>query len=239
MIAWTYISNYLNKNVTWGSSNVNKSVKLKILVLVSTSQDIHHDRFFHINNLFPLLILFLSTSTSAQVLNLFLALLLSSFSGDNMSAPDDEGENNLQIAIGRINRGIDWAKAYIIGQVRGLLGLKPKKGDGEEDDEDDHVKSNNLVLNHLDSGEPEVKKVEGVWGREDDTSHDDSFTNALTLKVPIAKGESDFDTHDEDSVSEYEHEAEDDKKTKVGLNSCTCLHMDCHLDISNCGKFVN
>ncbi|XP_012672299.2 sodium channel protein type 4 subunit alpha B isoform X2 [Clupea harengus] len=148
------------------------------------------------------------------VLNLFLALLLSSFSGDNMSAPDDEGENNLQIAIGRINRGIDWAKAYIIGQVRGLLGLKPKKGDGEEEDEDDHVKSNNLVLNHLDSGEPEVKKVEGVWGREDDTSHDDSFTNALTLKVPIAKGESDFDTHDEDSVSEYEHEAEDDKKTK-------------------------
>uniref|UniRef100_A0A6Q2WRZ3 Sodium channel protein n=1 Tax=Esox lucius TaxID=8010 RepID=A0A6Q2WRZ3_ESOLU len=40
------------------------------------------------------------------VLNLFLALLLSSFSSDNLSAPDDDGEmNNLQIALGRIKNG--------------------------------------------------------------------------------------------------------------------------------------
>lgn len=156
-------------------------------------------------------------SVSAQVLNLFLALLLSSFSGDNLAPPDDDGENNLQIAIGRITRGIDWVKAFIIGHIRKLLGLKPKKGEGEEEgeEEEDHIKSNNLDLNHLDSGELELKKVDGVWGWADDTGHDGSYTNALTLKVPIAKGESDFETHDEDSASEYENEAEDEEKIKV------------------------
>ena len=50
-------------------------------------------------------------SVSPQVLNLFLALLLSSFSADNLSAPDEDGEmNNLQIAIARIQRGIGWLR---------------------------------------------------------------------------------------------------------------------------------
>uniref|UniRef100_A0A8P4GKH7 Sodium channel protein n=1 Tax=Dicentrarchus labrax TaxID=13489 RepID=A0A8P4GKH7_DICLA len=41
------------------------------------------------------------------VLNLFLALLLSSFSSDNLSAPDEDGDlNNIQIAIARINIGV-------------------------------------------------------------------------------------------------------------------------------------
>uniref|UniRef100_A0A674P4N6 Sodium channel protein n=1 Tax=Takifugu rubripes TaxID=31033 RepID=A0A674P4N6_TAKRU len=48
------------------------------------------------------------------VLNLFLALLLSSFSGDNLTTQDDEGENNLQIAINRINRAMSWTKTYIL-----------------------------------------------------------------------------------------------------------------------------
>lgn len=135
-----------------------------------------------------------------------------------MAPPDDDGENNLQIAIGRITYGIDWVKTFITGNIRNLLGLKPKKSEGEEEGEEEevHIKSNNLVLNHLDSGEPELKKVDGVWGWVDDTGHDGSFTNVLTLNVPIAKGESDFETHDEDSASEYENEAEDEKKTKVG-----------------------
>uniref|UniRef100_A0A8B9MA52 Sodium channel protein n=1 Tax=Accipiter nisus TaxID=211598 RepID=A0A8B9MA52_9AVES len=45
------------------------------------------------------------------VLNLFLALLLSSFSADNLSAPDEDGEmNNLQLAFARINRGLQYVK---------------------------------------------------------------------------------------------------------------------------------
>lgn len=47
-----------------------------------------------------------------EVLNLFLALLLSSFSADNLAATDDDGEpNNLQLAVARIKRGIAWFKA--------------------------------------------------------------------------------------------------------------------------------
>lgn len=52
-----------------------------------------------------------------QVLNLFLALLLSSFSGDNLAAPEEEGENNLQIAINRISRAVAWMKSWVMGHV--------------------------------------------------------------------------------------------------------------------------
>uniref|UniRef100_A0A3Q3FG41 Sodium channel protein n=1 Tax=Labrus bergylta TaxID=56723 RepID=A0A3Q3FG41_9LABR len=48
------------------------------------------------------------------LLNLFLALLLSSFSSDNLSAPDDDGEmNNLHIAIHRITRGLGWCRRQV------------------------------------------------------------------------------------------------------------------------------
>uniref|UniRef100_A0A3B3IKS9 Sodium channel protein n=1 Tax=Oryzias latipes TaxID=8090 RepID=A0A3B3IKS9_ORYLA len=48
------------------------------------------------------------------LLNLFLALLLSSFSSDNLSAPDDDGEmNNLHIAIHRITRGLAWLRRQV------------------------------------------------------------------------------------------------------------------------------
>uniref|UniRef100_A0A3Q4GKS0 Sodium channel protein n=1 Tax=Neolamprologus brichardi TaxID=32507 RepID=A0A3Q4GKS0_NEOBR len=49
-----------------------------------------------------------------SLLNLFLALLLSSFSSDNLSAPDDDGEmNNLHIAIHRITRGLAWCRRQV------------------------------------------------------------------------------------------------------------------------------
>uniref|UniRef100_A0A674A8X1 Sodium channel protein n=1 Tax=Salmo trutta TaxID=8032 RepID=A0A674A8X1_SALTR len=59
------------------------------------------------------------------VLNLFLALLLSSFSSDNLSAPDDDGEmNNLQIALGRIKSGMGWLRSQVslVSLVANTLG---------------------------------------------------------------------------------------------------------------------
>lgn len=56
-----------------------------------------------------------------QVLNLFLALLLSSFSGDNLAAPEDEAENNLQIAINRINQAVAWTKFWILEHIWALV----------------------------------------------------------------------------------------------------------------------
>uniref|UniRef100_A0A4W5N5D7 Sodium channel protein n=1 Tax=Hucho hucho TaxID=62062 RepID=A0A4W5N5D7_9TELE len=64
------------------------------------------------------------------VLNLFLALLLSSFSADNLAATDDDSEmNNLQIAVGRIQRGVAWVKATIRQVIQRLfLGGGATKG---------------------------------------------------------------------------------------------------------------
>uniref|UniRef100_A0A7N6BJG1 Sodium channel protein n=1 Tax=Anabas testudineus TaxID=64144 RepID=A0A7N6BJG1_ANATE len=132
------------------------------------------------------------------VLNLFLALLLSSFSGDNLSAGDDDGEmNNLQIAIGRITRGIDWTKAFIIRTVLQILGRKPKEpGEGQPDAVDSKVEG--IEMNHLDSSQT-CKMEDGisnclVEGRPSGFIVD----GELSLNVPIAQVESDFENLGED-----------------------------------------
>ncbi|XP_060036394.1 sodium channel protein type 5 subunit alpha [Erinaceus europaeus] len=62
------------------------------------------------------------------VLNLFLALLLSSFSADNLTAPDEDGEmNNLQLALARIQRGLRFVKRTTWDFCCGLLQHRPPK----------------------------------------------------------------------------------------------------------------
>ncbi|XP_057561796.1 sodium channel protein type 5 subunit alpha isoform X7 [Hippopotamus amphibius kiboko] len=62
------------------------------------------------------------------VLNLFLALLLSSFSADNLTAPDEDGEmNNLQLALARIQRGLRFTKRTSWDFCCGLLRRRPRK----------------------------------------------------------------------------------------------------------------
>nr|AVX46624.1 sodium channel voltage gated type IV alpha A [Apteronotus albifrons] len=135
------------------------------------------------------------------VLNLFLALLLSSFSGDNLSASDDDGEiNNLQIATGRISRAIGWVKNFIISTVQWVLGRKPPSNDGAVgrggDSED---KKDTLPLNYLDSG----KFVDGMT----------NCVESPVLNVPIAKGESEIEEYESaDSLAEEEK----DKKCALG-----------------------
>ncbi|XP_062490733.1 sodium channel protein type 4 subunit alpha isoform X1 [Pezoporus occidentalis] len=129
------------------------------------------------------------------VLNLFLALLLSSFSADSLAASDDDGEmNNLQIAIGRITRGIDFVKASVITLLRRLW--KGKKVAPEEEQEPN--KADNSVLNHVDTGqEPKSEYLDGVTGKEhffmDELDHMNFINNPnLTVQVPIASEESDL-----------------------------------------------
>uniref|UniRef100_A0A671WLD6 Sodium channel protein n=1 Tax=Sparus aurata TaxID=8175 RepID=A0A671WLD6_SPAAU len=63
------------------------------------------------------------------LLNLFLALLLSSFSSDNLSAPDDDGEmNNLHIAIHRITRGLAWCRQQVTCPVLQSVHLSSQRG---------------------------------------------------------------------------------------------------------------
>ncbi len=157
-----------------------------------------------------------------QVLNLFLALLLSSFSGDNLSAGDDDGEmNNLQIAIGRITRGIDWFKAFAIRTVLQILGRKPKEPEDDPMDDED-PKTEGIEMNHLDSS-PDFKIADGianclVEGRPSGIIVD----GELSLNVPIALGESDFENlgeDDEDDEDDTDHDSEisDEKHHSVSI----------------------
>uniref|UniRef100_A0A3P8RYC3 Sodium channel protein n=1 Tax=Amphiprion percula TaxID=161767 RepID=A0A3P8RYC3_AMPPE len=145
------------------------------------------------------------------VLNLFLALLLSSFSGDNLSAGDDDGEmNNLQIAIGRITRGIDWLKAFIIQTLRQILHMKPKEPDEGPGDNVD-PKMEGIEMNHMDSSQT-FKLADGIMdclveGRPSGFIVD----GELSLSVPIAQGESDFEDLDEDE----EDDKDDDQDSSV------------------------
>uniref|UniRef100_A0A8C7IDC8 Sodium channel protein n=1 Tax=Oncorhynchus kisutch TaxID=8019 RepID=A0A8C7IDC8_ONCKI len=101
------------------------------------------------------------------VLNLFLALLLSSFSADNLAATDDDSEmNNLQIAVGRIQRGVAWVKVAIRqGNGRPGGGLGVGLGDSTENYPKEECNYMSFIHNP-----------------------------SLTVSVPIAVCESDFET---------------------------------------------
>ncbi|XP_069733202.1 sodium channel protein type 4 subunit alpha isoform X1 [Phaenicophaeus curvirostris] len=129
------------------------------------------------------------------VLNLFLALLLSSFSADSLAASDDDGEmNNLQIAINRITRGLDFVKTSVLTLLHRLW--KGKKVAPEEEQEPS--KRDNSVLNHVDTGqESKSEYLDGVTGKEhflmDELDHLNFINNPhLTVQVPIASEESDL-----------------------------------------------
>ncbi|XP_038635070.1 sodium channel protein type 2 subunit alpha-like isoform X3 [Scyliorhinus canicula] len=143
------------------------------------------------------------------VLNLFLALLLSSFSADNLTAPDDDTEmNNLQIALNRITRAVDFVKGFVSSIVR------RKKSDQEEKQLDDlsPSKTEALDFNHTDSetGKEESYKLDGVTtkkGKYLPAPGDQVglLANAhLTVHVPIAEAESDAEEEDQSSEADIE-----------------------------------
>ncbi|MGH0142323.1 UNVERIFIED_CONTAM: hypothetical protein FKN15_039936 [Acipenser sinensis] len=140
------------------------------------------------------------------VLNLFLALLLSSFSADNLTAPDDDGEmNNLQIAFARIHCGIALLKSAVYDLLSGDFKKRREKAK-----EANAMTALNYLGNH--TGKPGAKDwregngTTGGIGREKyvlpDT--DNYMTNPnLCINVPIAPGESDVELPEEDAQSIY------------------------------------
>uniref|UniRef100_A0AAZ3SKE2 Sodium channel protein n=1 Tax=Oncorhynchus tshawytscha TaxID=74940 RepID=A0AAZ3SKE2_ONCTS len=159
------------------------------------------------------------------VLNLFLALLLSSFSADNLAATDDDSEmNNLQIAVGRIQRGVAWVKVAIRQVIQSLFlgggATKRVKGESLEggktlDELHSSIngKGGNCISKH--SLVEITKDPSGVYLKEGNgrpgggVGLGDSTENypkeecnymsfihnpSLTVSVPIAVCESDFET---------------------------------------------
>nr|XP_033787601.1 sodium channel protein type 5 subunit alpha-like isoform X1 [Geotrypetes seraphini] len=159
------------------------------------------------------------------VLNLFLALLLSSFSADNLSAPDEDGEmNNLQIAIARIQRGMRFLKNEIMDFCRNSVTRHPTQSTGVANK---CVSRTSMVDTEREAAECKegngtncgLPKDEGKY-RSSET--EDYMTNPnLSVCVPIAVGESDGEYREEDEQSiftdvEFTKEKKDDGSCSEG-----------------------
>uniref|UniRef100_A0A2K6GU80 Sodium channel protein n=1 Tax=Propithecus coquereli TaxID=379532 RepID=A0A2K6GU80_PROCO len=163
------------------------------------------------------------------VLNLFLALLLSSFSSDNLAATDDDNEmNNLQIAVGRMQKGIDYVKNQIRECFQKAFFRKPKVIEIHEGNKIDSCMSNNTgieiskELNYLKDGNGTTSGV-GTGSSVEKYVIDEndymSFINnpSLTVTVPIAVGESDFENL---NTEEFSSESElEESKEKLNATS--------------------
>uniref|UniRef100_A0A3B4XXN5 Sodium channel protein n=1 Tax=Seriola lalandi dorsalis TaxID=1841481 RepID=A0A3B4XXN5_SERLL len=130
-----------------------------------------------------------------------------SFSADNLAATEDDSDtNNLQIAIGRIHKGIAFAKSLLRSSCNSVCLRDKKKGKGDEKSLDELHKplGPNGVPNHTikdfpKNGNGDVIGVDKngdkyiVSSKSDDSIM--SFINnpSVTVTVPIAVGESDFE----------------------------------------------
>lgn len=154
------------------------------------------------------------------MLNLFLALLLSSFSADNLAATDDDGEpNNLQISVMRIKKGFAWTKSKVRILMASLL-KKPPMEDEQKPLDDMYDKKLNFIANHtgvdinrdLDYAKNGNGTTSGIGSSVGkymiDEDHMSFIHNPnLTVCVPIAVGESDFENlNTEDFSSESDNE---------------------------------
>ncbi|NXO61553.1 SCN2A protein, partial [Phainopepla nitens] len=157
------------------------------------------------------------------VLNLFLALLLSSFSSDNLTATEDDNEmNNLQIAVARIQKGIDFVKKKAGECVRkSCLGkqaaVNQRTATDQLNDERNRCISD-CTVTELRRDTNYAKNENGmatVIGGNDNTS----FINnpSLTVTVPIAVGESDFEHL---NTEEFSSDSDlDESKEKLDFSS--------------------
>ncbi|KAM6474331.1 sodium channel protein type 8 subunit alpha isoform 5-T7 [Liasis olivaceus] len=165
------------------------------------------------------------------VLNLFLALLLSSFSADNLAAGDDDGEmNNLQISVIRIKKGIAWTKIKVHEFVQ--KHFKQREADEVKPLDELYDKKMNCIANHTGADinrEIDYQKngngtTSGIGSSVEkyiiDEDHMSFINNPnLTVRVPIAVGESDFEnlnTEDFSSDTDGSKEKLDDTSSSEG-----------------------
>uniref|UniRef100_A0A7N4NTH2 Sodium channel protein n=1 Tax=Sarcophilus harrisii TaxID=9305 RepID=A0A7N4NTH2_SARHA len=170
------------------------------------------------------------------VLNLFLALLLSSFSADNLAATDDDNEmNNLQIAVDRMHRGIAYVKRKIYEFIQQAFVRKQKVLDEIKPLDDLNNKKDSCMSNHTTEAGKDLDYLKDANGTTSgigtgssvekyiiDESDYMSFINnpSLTVTVPIAVGESDFENlNTEDFSSESDLEESKEKLNESSSSS--------------------
>lgn len=134
------------------------------------------------------------------MLNLFIALLLNSFSADNLTAPEDDGEvNNLQVALARIQVFGHRASRAIISyisshcrlrwpKVEPQLGVKPPLTSSKAE--------NHIATEVVNAAVKNLAKpaLDGPKENPGDFITDPN----VWVSVPIAEGESDLDELEED-----------------------------------------
>ncbi|XP_054846939.1 sodium channel protein type 5 subunit alpha-like [Eublepharis macularius] len=127
------------------------------------------------------------------VLNLFIALLLNSFSADNLQLPEDDKEmNNLQIAFARIHKGINIAKhtmlAFCLKALRYPRKVSQKKIKCDLEKNQAEHRKDGKVANEIHGSRENEKNGE----RRTADILDDFITNPrMFVCVPIAEAESD------------------------------------------------
>lgn len=148
-----------------------------------------------------------------QVLNLFLALLLSSFSADNLTAPDEDGEmNNLQLALARIQRGLRFVKRTTWDFCCGLLRRRPQKPAALAS----HGQLPSCIANPGSPPPPETDKAPPA--RKETRFEEDKRPGQGTpgdpepVCVPIAVAESDTDDQEEEEENSQGTEEESSKQ---------------------------
>ncbi|XP_022377107.1 sodium channel protein type 5 subunit alpha isoform X9 [Enhydra lutris kenyoni] len=148
------------------------------------------------------------------VLNLFLALLLSSFSADNLTAPDDDGEmNNLQLALARIQRGLRFLKRTTWDFCCGLLQRRPQKPAALTS----HGQLPSCMATSTPPPPPESEKApparKETRFEEDERPGQGPPGDAEPVCVPIAVAESDTDDQEDDEENSLGTEEESSKQT--------------------------
>lgn len=151
-----------------------------------------------------------------QVLNLFLALLLSSFSADNLTAPDEDGEmNNLQLALARIQRGLRFIKWTTWDFCCGLLRRRPKKPAAPAT----HSQLPSCITAPRSPPPPEVEKApparKETRFEEDQQPGQGTPGDTEPVCVPIAVAESDTDDQEEDEENSLGTEEESSKQVSL------------------------
>lgn len=165
---------------------------------------------------------------------------MSSFSADNLAATDDDTEmNNLQIAVGRIQRGIAFVKSTARHFLQSLCFGGGAKGSGlaEESKPLDELHSNgkgNCISNHTaveitkdpsgvyvteGNGRPGGGLVVGGDTPEKYPMEECDYMSfihnpSLTVTVPIAVGESDFENLNTEDFSSDSSDVEGSKEVR-------------------------
>ncbi|XP_051835222.1 sodium channel protein type 10 subunit alpha [Antechinus flavipes] len=164
------------------------------------------------------------------VLNLFIALLLNSFSADNLASEDDGELNNLQIALARIQKF-----AHLVGQaIRDFWGRKFWTSKAKEEKQKQMVKmalSESRAPNHMttqlltsvgrvkDNPAPNGPALELAMCPVNEPGNFTINSN-LEISVPIATAESDLEDDDDDDEPNAALEMAPPKQ-KGDVSSCS------------------